>query len=162
MAAKKRAKKARVATAARSANTKRAAKVSRSRARAKSKPATSTKTTSRAVQAGSKVQGAALAAADRRAREAFLLEVTSLPTAAGREERVIAHIEAWVAERRDRLVLSRDRVGNLTIARHDFLESCAKGIKPLLITAHLDHPAFVVTGLRVVGKGKAAGVELDL
>jgi endoglucanase len=162
MAAKKRAKKARVATAARSANTKRAAKVSRSRARAKSKPATSTKTTSRAVQAGSKVQGAALAAADRRAREAFLLEVTSLPTAAGREERVIAHIEAWVAERRDRLVLSRDRVGNLTIARHNFLESCAKGIKPLLITAHLDHPAFVVTGLRVVGKGKAAGVELDL
>ena len=162
MAAKKRAKKARVATAARSANTKRAAKVSRSRARAKSKPATSTKTTSRAVQAGSKVQGAALAAADRRAREAFLLEVTSLPTAAGREERVIAHIEAWVAERCDRLVLSRDRVGNLTIARHDFLESCAKGIKPLLITAHLDHPAFVVTGLRVVGKGKAAGVELDL
>jgi endoglucanase len=162
MAAKKRAKKARVATAARSANTKRAAKVSRSRARAKSKPATSTKTTSRAAQAGSKVQGAALAAADRRAREAFLLEVTSLPTAAGREERVIAHIEAWVAERRDRLVLSRDRVGNLTIARHNFLESCAKGIKPLLITAHLDHPAFVVTGLRVVGKGKAAGVELDL
>ena len=162
MAAKKRAKKARVATAARSANTKRAAKVSRSRARAKSKPATSTKTTSRAVQAGSKVQGAALAAADRRAREAFLLEVTSLPTAAGREERVIAHIEAWVAERRDRLVLSRDRVGNLTIARHNFLESCAKGVKPLLITAHLDHPAFVVTGLRVVGKGKAAGVELDL
>jgi endoglucanase len=162
MSAKKRAKKARVATAARSANTKRAAKVSRSRARAKSKPATSTKTTSRAVQAGSKVQGAALAAADRRAREAFLLEVTSLPTAAGREERVIAHIEAWVAERCDRLVLSRDRVGNLTIARHDFLESCAKGIKPLLITAHLDHPAFVVTGLRVVGKGKAAGVELDL
>jgi len=162
MAAKKRAKKARVATAARSANTKRAAKVSRSRARAKSKPATSTKTTSRAVQAGSKVQGAALAAVDRRAREAFLLEVTSLPTAAGREERVIAHIEAWVAERHDRLVLSRDRVGNLTIARHDFLESCAKGIKPLLITAHLDHPAFVVTGLRVVGKGKAAGVELDL
>ncbi len=162
MAAKKRAKKARVATAARSANTKRAAKVSRSRARAKSKPATSTKTTSRAVQAGSKIQGAALSAADRRAREAFLLEVTSLPTAAGREERVIAHIEAWVAERRDRLVLSRDRVGNLTIARHDFLESCAKGVKPLLITAHLDHPAFVVTGLRVVGKGKAAGVELDL
>jgi len=162
MAAKKRAKKARVATATKSASAKRAAKVSRSRARAKSKSATSTKRTSRAVQAGSKVQGAALSAADRRAREAFLLEVTSLPTAAGREERVIAHIEAWVAERRDRLVLSRDRIGNLTIARHDFLESCAKGIKPLLITAHLDHPAFVVTGLRVAGKGKAAGVELDL
>ena len=165
MAAKKRAKKARVAIAARSASAKRTAKVSQSRTRAKSKSATaatSTKKTSRAVQADSKVQGAALSAADRRTREAFLLEVTSLPTAAGREERVIAHIEAWVAERRDRLVLSRDRIGNLTIARHDFLESCAKGIKPLLITAHLDHPAFVVTGLRVVGKGKAAGVELDL
>ncbi len=114
--------------------------------------------------------GPAIAAAERRAREQFLLEITSLPTAAGREERVIARIEAWVAERADRLVLSRDRIGNLTIARHDFLEACARGmntgtksgVKPLLITAHLDHPAFVVTGMRVVGKGRAAGVELDL
>ncbi len=101
-------------------------------------------------------------AATRHAHEAFLLEVTSLPTAAGREERVIAFIEQWVAARADRMVLSRDRIGNLTIARHDFLEACAKGVKPMLITAHLDHPAFVVTGLRVVGKGKSAGVELDL
>jgi endoglucanase len=119
-----------------------------------------------AAKAARTSTGPAIAAAERRAREEFLLEITSLPTAAGREERVIARIEAWVAERADRLVLSRDRIGNLTIARHDFLEACARGmktgVKPLLITAHLDHPAFVVTGMRVVGKGRAAGVELDL
>lgn len=120
----------------------------------------------KATKAAKATNGPAIATAERRAREQFLLEITSLPTAAGREERVIARIEAWVAERADRLVLSRDRIGNLTIARHDYLEACARGvktgIKPLLITAHLDHPAFVVTGMRVVGKGRAAGVELDL
>jgi hypothetical protein len=35
----------------------------------------------------------------RKTREKLLLEVTSLPTAAGREERVIESIERWVAAR---------------------------------------------------------------
>ena len=113
---------------------------------------------------------AAPSASARKSRERFLLEITSLPTAAGREDRVIAAIEAWVAARKDRLVLSRDRFGNLTIARHDFLEACARGtksgMKPVMITAHLDHPAFVVTAVRAKGGGKGTGrgavVELDL
>jgi len=104
----------------------------------------------------------ALSASERKARERFLLEITSLPTAAGREDRVVAAIEKWVAARRSRLVLSRDRFGNMTIARHDFLEACARGaksgVKPVMITAHLDHPAFVVTAVRTRGKS----VELDL
>ena len=103
-----------------------------------------------------------LSASTRKAREKFLLEITSLPTAAGREDRVIAAIEQWVKARKDRVVLSRDRFGNMTIARHDFLEACARGVKsgvkPVMITAHLDHPAFVVTAVRTRGKS----VELDL
>ena len=90
----------------------------------------------------------------REERERFLLEITSLPTAAGREDRVIAAIERWVDARSDRVVLSRDQYGNLTVARHDFVEAAARGTrggaKPVMITAHLDHPAFVVTGIRAV------------
>jgi len=107
-----------------------------------------------------------LSASARKSREKFLLEITSLPTAAGREDRVIAAIEQWVKARKDRVVLSRDRFGNLTIARHDFLEACARGVKtgvkPVMITAHLDHPAFVVTAVRTNGKGTRGSVELDL
>ena len=98
----------------------------------------------------------------RKAREKLLLEVTSLPTAAGREDRVIAAIERWVAARARRVVLARDRFGNLTIAQHGFLEACAKGVKLVLITAHLDHPAFVVTAVRTKGKARKTAVELDL
>jgi endoglucanase len=94
----------------------------------------------------------------RKAREKFLLEITSLPTAAGREDRVIERIERWVAARSARLVLSRDGCGNLVIARRGFRAACAKGVKPVMITAHLDHPAFVVTGVRTVGRS----VDLDL
>ena len=98
-----------------------------------------------------------LTATARKAREKFLLEITSLPTAAGREDRVIAAIEKWVAARKARLVLSRDRFGNMTVARHDFLEACARGakagVKPVMITAHLDLPLYAATllGAAVVG-----------
>jgi len=104
-----------------------------------------------------------LSASARKAREKFLLEITSLPTAAGREDRVIERIEKWVAERKARLVLSRDRFGNLTIARHDFLQACAAGaktgVKPVMITAHLDHPAFVVTSVHAKGKSVELALE---
>jgi endoglucanase len=98
----------------------------------------------------------------RKTREKLLLEVTSLPTAAGREERVIESIERWVAARAKRVVLARDRFGNLTVAQHGFLAACAKGVKHVMITAHLDHPAFVVTAVRAKGKGRTPVVELDL
>ena len=107
-----------------------------------------------------------VSASMRKAREKLLLEVTSLPTAAGREDRVIAVIERWVAARAKRVVLARDRFGNLTIAQHGFVAAWAKGIRkgigPVMITAHLDHPAFVVTAVRAKGKGAKASVELDL
>jgi putative aminopeptidase FrvX len=78
----------------------------------------------------------------QRARfEQWLLELTGLPTAAGKEERVIAWIENWVKARRN-LRLQRDKAGNLIIS---IKGRAPKNPPPLYITAHMDHPAFVVT-----------------
>ncbi|MEO1129907.1 MAG: hypothetical protein AAFX05_09420 [Planctomycetota bacterium] len=83
-----------------------------------------------------------LSASTRRLHEQWLRELTVLPTAAGREHRVIAWIEAWLSERTD-LALTRDDVGNMLIRHRD-----ADPSRPaLLITAHLDHPAFVVESI---------------
>jgi endoglucanase len=85
----------------------------------------------------------------RREHERWLLEVTSLPTAAGREDAVVAWIDRWVAARRH-LRMRRDRAGNLLITRVRQRRATAAGraLAPLFITAHLDHPAFVVVGVR--------------
>jgi endoglucanase len=87
------------------------------------------------------------------ADEKLLLELTSLPTAAGREDAVIARLIKWTAVRQ-LLEIRRDVHGNLRIARKDFEKACAKK-KPLFITAHLDHPAFVVRSV----KGRTAELE---
>ncbi|MBL9147914.1 MAG: hypothetical protein JNM94_04400 [Phycisphaerae bacterium] len=79
-------------------------------------------------------------AAQRQLFERWLLEITSLPTAAGKESRVILWIERWVRERSKDLELSRDPHGNLFVRRKRVRTTAA----PVLITAHLDHPAFVV------------------
>lgn len=79
--------------------------------------------------------------AELKRREKFLLELTSLPAAAGHEGAVTRFIGAWAGARR-RLVLAGDRHGNLLITRADFRAS--RRTPPLFITAHLDHPAFVV------------------
>jgi endoglucanase len=78
--------------------------------------------------------------------ERWLIEVTSLPTAAGREEVVVAWIERWMRGRRD-LRMRRDRAGNVLIVQRARRRRGAAGRPPapLVITAHLDHPAFVVT-----------------
>ena len=79
----------------------------------------------------------------RAAREAVLLELTQVPTAAGHEDRVMAWIDRWLAERADRLVVRRDDARNYLVTQraHD-------GRTPLLlVTAHLDHPAFLVTAV---------------
>ncbi|MBX3321460.1 MAG: hypothetical protein KF757_00570 [Phycisphaeraceae bacterium] len=74
----------------------------------------------------------------------WLNELTRLPTAAGHEGRVIEYIERW-AEQREDLCLERDAHGNLTLRAREPWGSDA----PIYITAHLDHPAFVVE--RVLG-----------
>lgn len=82
---------------------------------------------------------------DRARHRRWLFELTQVPTAAGREERVTAWIERWVSERPG-LELSTDRAGNLHVA---MAGDAARA--PVYFTAHLDHPAFVVE--RVVGPG---------
>lgn len=77
----------------------------------------------------------------------WLLEVTQLPTAAGREGRVAEWIQGWVGERPD-LVLAWDDAGNLVIQP---TKAWGDGREPIFITAHLDHPAFVVE--RIVSPG---------
>lgn len=70
----------------------------------------------------------------------WLEQVTVLPTAAGKERRVVEWIERWVSERDD-LTLSRDEHQNITIG---FVDAPKTDAGPLYLTAHLDHPAFVV------------------
>ena len=82
----------------------------------------------------------------QRTHEQWLLDLTNIPTAAGREARVIAWITAWVARRRN-LVLTRDRAGNLFITQRR-REQAGAARAPIFITAHLDHPAFVVLSAR--------------
>lgn len=72
--------------------------------------------------------------------ERWLTELTALPTVAGREDQVIAWVERWV-ERRPDLRLRSDKTGNLVITRRGRRRHSA-----VWITAHMDHPGFVVTG----------------
>jgi endoglucanase len=69
----------------------------------------------------------------------WLLELTALETAAGREDAVIEWIERWVDARPD-LERRTDDAGNILVraaARDD-------SMLPVVLTAHMDHPAFVV------------------
>ncbi len=88
----------------------------------------------------------------------WLLEITQIPTAAGREWRVIEWIRRWVAARPG-LRITADRAGNLVVDAGKRLPTGGRGAgsrngkpaAPIYITAHLDHPAFVVE--RVIGPG---------
>ncbi len=80
-----------------------------------------------------------ISASQRTHHESWLAEVTSIPTAAGKEQRVIAYISRFFASR-PRWALSRDSAGNLHLRTN---EPGSKG-RPIYMTAHLDHPAFVV------------------
>lgn len=82
-------------------------------------------------------------AEERRRHERLALELTAIPTAAGREHRVQAYLDAWLAKRSRSLRWRRDEDGNLLVTRRT--PSARRGGPPLLITAHLDHPAFVVS-----------------
>ncbi|MBA4028744.1 MAG: hypothetical protein C0475_06375 [Planctomyces sp.] len=83
-----------------------------------------------------------------RAQLDLLKRLTAIPTASGRESRVAAFVRAWVSDR-PALRLTQDPVGNLVIA---FADAPPAGRQaPLMVTAHTDHPAFVVE--RVIGPG---------
>lgn len=84
----------------------------------------------------------------RQTHHTWLTHLTSTPTAAGNEHRVIDWITRWVADRPD-LSLATDPAGNLVIAPRS--PWGAPGSHPIFITAHLDHPAFVVE--RVLAPG---------
>jgi endoglucanase len=75
----------------------------------------------------------------RRRHEQTLLRLTSLPTAAGHEDRPLQWVRQWAA-RRPHVQLRTDRYGNLLLQRRG-----ARSKSALIFTAHLDHPAFVVT-----------------
>lgn len=83
-------------------------------------------------------------AKQRQQHEQWLLDLTGIPTAAGCEQRVIGWVEQWV-NRRKNLKVSRDRAGNLIIDQTGGRRDAS--VDPVYITAHLDHPAFVVTNV---------------
>ena len=85
-------------------------------------------------------------AADPDPRLGTLLDLTPIPTASGREGRVVRFIERW-AQARPWLAFTRDPAGNLVIQAREAKPSPT----PLFITGHLDHPAFVVE--RVLAPG---------
>lgn len=87
--------------------------------------------------------------ASRATAEKWLHELTHLPTAPGIEDAVIGWVERWVRTRGD-LSLSRDTGGNLLITRK------GREDRPLVLAvAHMDHPAFVITGV----EGRCATFE---
>ncbi len=69
----------------------------------------------------------------------WLRQITSIPTAAGKESRVVAWIDRWLADRPD-IAVRRDPHANIELR----LASVQPTDAPLYFTAHLDHPAFVV------------------
>ena len=75
----------------------------------------------------------------------WLVELTALPVAPAREACVIEWVRRWAARRRN-VVLRADRFGNLLLRRKS---AAAPRGRPIIFTAHMDHPAFVVT--RVLG-----------
>lgn len=95
----------------------------------------------------------------RKTHLAWLLELSATPSAAGKEHRVEAWIERWVKARND-LTLSRDAVGNLTVALADEptppSDAPPHDLAPLYITAHMDHPAFVIEQAHGEGRFEAS------
>lgn len=70
----------------------------------------------------------------------ILREMLSLPTAPFAEHHVMEYVERFCA-RRKKVTLRRDPVGNLLVRLRQGKRRIAR---PVCITAHLDHPGFVV------------------
>jgi putative aminopeptidase FrvX len=71
----------------------------------------------------------------------LLLRVGAIPTAAGKEDRVLQWLRAWLADR-PTLAHRTDASGNVHVELAD-KRGLAPG-RPVYFTAHLDHPAFTV------------------
>lgn len=69
----------------------------------------------------------------------MLCEITSLPTAAGCEQRVFERVRQVVSDTPG-LQIKADRFGNMLIRT-----SARASRTPIVFVAHMDHPAFVVT-----------------
>lgn len=76
----------------------------------------------------------------RTRHEQWLREITQLPTAAGCEDRVMDWVREWAAQRDD-IVLEPDAVGNIMLS---FAGAPDPSDGDFVLTAHMDHPAFVV------------------
>jgi putative aminopeptidase FrvX len=76
--------------------------------------------------------------ADRTTERRWLDQLTSLPTAPGREDRVMQWVRGWVSRRPD-LVATGDVHGNLLVRQR------GRRRRPMVVAvAHTDHPGFVV------------------
>lgn len=73
----------------------------------------------------------------------WLLSVTTIPTAAGHEDRVVRWIDRWLKQQSG-FVTRTDPHGNIEIRIKDTPQTD----HPIYFTAHLDHPAFVVEEVR--------------
>ncbi len=73
----------------------------------------------------------------KQTRVKWLTELTSLPTASGREHHVIAWVKRWAATRN--LRVRPDDAGNLRVS----VRSRSRQ-RPVVAVAHMDHPALVV------------------
>ncbi len=69
-------------------------------------------------------------------------ELTAVPTAPGREQRVVAWVRRWAARRSD-VAVATDQPGNLLLTLGPGGER-----PPLVVVSHLDHPGFVVEEVR--------------
>ena len=94
----------------------------------------------------------ALSADQRREHLDWLIDLTQIPTASGKEHRVLTWLDRWLAARTG-LCARRDAHSNVEISlsasRVDPSSGQASPHKaasapPVYFTAHLDHPAFVV------------------
>ena len=79
---------------------------------------------------------------DDRAR-ALLIELTALPTAAGREHAVVRFVRSW-AKRRKRIAIAEDAAGNLVLQAAGEADPAADAPAAVWLVAHMDHPAAVV------------------
>lgn len=70
----------------------------------------------------------------------ILQDMLSLPTAPFAEHRVIQHVEKFCARRRN-VTVAHDAVGNMLVR---VCKGKRRVRRPVCVTAHLDHPGFVV------------------